>query len=159
MFRRVIFHGKTRVFCRKFIVNSFIGLIIQFASKQKFMPMLRGMLSTLKNFPFLRQYHIIMSILDGIPKDKRVLLAWEISVQLVIWTHFYKQFISQKNYERSAGSFDTSLIKIFVQAVYALSTDSDDQLHSIPLALQKLFYDLQFTDRPVSTKKLTRSFG
>ncbi|CAF0790082.1 unnamed protein product [Adineta ricciae] len=45
------------------------------------------------------------------------------------------------------------------KAVYALSTDSDDQLHSIPLALQKLFYDLQFTDRPVSTKKLTRSFG
>jgi len=40
-----------------------------------------------------------------------------------------------------------------------LPTDSDDQLHSIPLALQKLFYDLQFTDRPVSTKKLTRSFG
>ncbi|CAF4330978.1 unnamed protein product, partial [Adineta steineri] len=44
-------------------------------------------------------------------------------------------------------------------AVYSLPTDSDDQLHSIPLALQKLFYDLQFTDRPVSTKKLTRSFG
>ena len=43
--------------------------------------------------------------------------------------------------------------------MYALPTDSDDQLHSIPLALQKLFYDLQFTDRPVSTKKLTRSFG
>ncbi|CAF2151409.1 unnamed protein product [Rotaria magnacalcarata] len=45
------------------------------------------------------------------------------------------------------------------KAVYALPTDSDDQAHSIPLALQKLFYDLQFTDRSVSTKKLTRSFG
>jgi hypothetical protein len=46
-----------------------------------------------------------------------------------------------------------------LQAVYLLPTESDDQSHSIPLALQKLFYDLQFTDRPVSTKKLTRSFG
>ncbi|CAF1189871.1 unnamed protein product [Rotaria sordida] len=35
------------------------------------------------------------------------------------------------------------------KAVYTLPTDSDDQLHSIPLALQKLFYDLQFTDRPI----------
>ncbi|CAF0851576.1 unnamed protein product [Adineta steineri] len=45
------------------------------------------------------------------------------------------------------------------KAVYALPTDHDDQSHSIPLALQKLFYDLQFSDRAVSTKKLTRSFG
>ncbi|CAF4235605.1 unnamed protein product, partial [Rotaria magnacalcarata] len=41
------------------------------------------------------------------------------------------------------------------RAVYALPTDSDDQLHSIPLALQKLFYDLQFTDRPVNICKFS----
>ncbi|CAF4818426.1 unnamed protein product, partial [Rotaria socialis] len=49
------------------------------------------------------------------------------------------------------------------RAVYALPTDSDDQLHSIPLALQKLFYDLQFTDRPLLDKleskmEVTESF-
>ncbi|CAF1020499.1 unnamed protein product, partial [Didymodactylos carnosus] len=45
------------------------------------------------------------------------------------------------------------------RAVYVLPTDSDDLSHSIPLALQKLFYDLQFTVHSVSTKKLTKSFG
>lgn len=30
---------------------------------------------------------------------------------------------------------------------------------SFPLALQQLFHDLQFSDKPVSTKKLTNSFG
>ncbi|CAF1194604.1 unnamed protein product [Adineta ricciae] len=45
------------------------------------------------------------------------------------------------------------------KAVYALPTDHDDQSHSIPLALQKLFYDLQFSDRAVSTRRLTQSFG
>ncbi|UJR25412.1 hypothetical protein I4U23_006759 [Adineta vaga] len=50
-------------------------------------------------------------------------------------------------------------IKKLRKAVYTLPTDSDDQSHSIPLALQKLFYDLQCTDRAVSTKRLTQSFG
>ncbi|CAF4279105.1 unnamed protein product [Rotaria socialis] len=45
------------------------------------------------------------------------------------------------------------------RAVYALPTDSDDQLHSIPLALQKLFYDLQFTDRPLLDKLESKMEG
>jgi len=45
------------------------------------------------------------------------------------------------------------------KAVYTLPTDNDDQQHSIPLALQKIFYDLQFTDKVVSTRRLSRSFG
>jgi len=45
------------------------------------------------------------------------------------------------------------------KAVYALPTDGDDLLHSMSLALQKVFYDLQFGEQTVFTKKLTRSFG
>lgn len=32
-------------------------------------------------------------------------------------------------------------------------------LRSVALALQRVFYELQFSDKPVGTKKLTKSFG
>lgn len=40
-----------------------------------------------------------------------------------------------------------------------MPTESDDSTRSVPLALQRVFYELQFTDKPVGTKKLTKSFG
>ena len=45
------------------------------------------------------------------------------------------------------------------QAVYLMPTESDDAAKSVPLALQRVFYELQFSDKPVGTKKLTKSFG
>ncbi|CAG5121773.1 unnamed protein product, partial [Candidula unifasciata] len=45
------------------------------------------------------------------------------------------------------------------RAVYLMPTESDDGTRSVPLALQRVFYELQFSDKPVGTKKLTRSFG
>lgn len=48
----------------------------------------------------------------------------------------------------------------FRKAVYHMPTAEDaDPETSMPLALQSVFYKLQFTDGPVSTKDLTRSFG
>ena len=35
----------------------------------------------------------------------------------------------------------------------------DDSTKSVPLALQRVFYELQHSDKPVGTKKLTKSFG
>ena len=46
-----------------------------------------------------------------------------------------------------------------VQAVYLMPTESDDPAKSVPLALQRVFFELQFLDKPVGTKKLTKSFG
>lgn len=40
-----------------------------------------------------------------------------------------------------------------------MPTESDDSDKSVPLALQRVFYELQFNDKPVGTKKLTKSFG
>jgi ubiquitin carboxyl-terminal hydrolase 7 len=41
-----------------------------------------------------------------------------------------------------------------------MPTDENDQpSNSLPLALQSLFYKLQFSRTPVSTKDLTKSFG
>lgn len=45
------------------------------------------------------------------------------------------------------------------KAVYQIPTESDDSSRSVALALQRVFYELQFSDKPVGTKKLTKSFG
>lgn len=45
------------------------------------------------------------------------------------------------------------------QAVYKMPTEADDSSKSVALALQRVFHDLQFLDKPVGTKKLTKSFG
>lgn len=46
-----------------------------------------------------------------------------------------------------------------LQAVYMMPTEGDDSSKSVPLALQRVFYELQHSDKPVGTKKLTKSFG
>jgi hypothetical protein len=46
-----------------------------------------------------------------------------------------------------------------LQAVYKMPTESDDSTKSVALALQRVFHELQFCDKPVGTKKLTKSFG
>lgn len=40
-----------------------------------------------------------------------------------------------------------------------MPTESDDSSKSVALALQRVFHELQFLDKPVGTKKLTKSFG
>jgi ubiquitin carboxyl-terminal hydrolase 7 len=51
-------------------------------------------------------------------------------------------------------------IPYFRKAVYHMPTTESDSPHSsIPLALQSLFYKVQFAENAVATKDLTRSFG
>ena len=45
------------------------------------------------------------------------------------------------------------------KAVYKVPTLGDDSSKSVALALQSVFYELQTSDVPVETKKLTKSFG
>ncbi|XP_074647259.1 ubiquitin carboxyl-terminal hydrolase 7-like isoform X2 [Tubulanus polymorphus] len=45
------------------------------------------------------------------------------------------------------------------KSVYQMPTESDDSSKSVALALERVFYELQFSDKPVGTKKLTKSFG
>ena len=63
------------------------------------------------------------------------------------------------------------------QAVYQMPTENDDSVKSVPLAMQRIFYELQHrsvldyrsyqfisiqhhrSDKAVATKKLTKSFG
>ncbi|XP_061352581.1 ubiquitin C-terminal hydrolase 12-like isoform X1 [Gastrolobium bilobum] len=51
-------------------------------------------------------------------------------------------------------------IPYFRKAVYHMpTTENDMPTGSIPLALQSLFYKLQYSDTSVATKELTKSFG
>jgi ubiquitin carboxyl-terminal hydrolase 7 len=48
----------------------------------------------------------------------------------------------------------------YLQAVYHMpTTENDSPSNSIPLALQSLFYRIQYSDTSASTKELTKSFG
>lgn len=40
-----------------------------------------------------------------------------------------------------------------------MPTENDDPETSVALAMQRVFYELQNSDKPVGTKKLTKSFG
>jgi len=40
-----------------------------------------------------------------------------------------------------------------------MPTEEDNSDSSVALAMQRVFYELQFSDSPVGTKKLTKSFG
>lgn len=40
-----------------------------------------------------------------------------------------------------------------------MPTDEDNPDSSVALAMQRVFFELQFSDSPVGTKKLTKSFG
>lgn len=50
-------------------------------------------------------------------------------------------------------------IGAFRRAVYMMNTEKDDVAKSIPLALQRLFFRMQFENEAPGTKELTRSFG
>jgi ubiquitin carboxyl-terminal hydrolase 7 len=50
-------------------------------------------------------------------------------------------------------------INYFRQAVYHMPTTDEEAQKNIPLALQSLFYKMQFQQTSVSTKMLTKTFG
>ncbi|KAH7439804.1 hypothetical protein KP509_04G077200 [Ceratopteris richardii] len=83
------------------------------------------------------------------------------------WTYDSKKetgFVGLKN--QGATCYMNSLLQTlyhipyFRKSVYDMPTmENDVPSNSIPLALQSLFYKIQFSDTSVSTKDLTKSFG
>ncbi|RZB42520.1 Ubiquitin carboxyl-terminal hydrolase 12 isoform C [Glycine soja] len=83
------------------------------------------------------------------------------------WTYDSKKetgYVGLKN--QGATCYMNSLLQTlyhipyFRKAVYHMpTTENDMPTGSIPLALQSLFYKLQYSDTSVATKELTKSFG
>ncbi|XP_048623179.1 ubiquitin C-terminal hydrolase 12-like isoform X2 [Brassica napus] len=93
----------------------------------------------------------------------------EVAVRKVLdyWSYDSKKetgFVGLKN--QGATCYMNSLLQTlyhipyFRKAVYHMpTTENDAPTASIPLALQSLFYKLQYNDTSVATKELTKSFG
>ncbi|KAL3625125.1 CSN-associated deubiquitinating enzyme Ubp12 [Castilleja foliolosa] len=92
----------------------------------------------------------------------------DVAVRKVIdyWTYDSKKetgFVGLKN-QGATSQYERSVKKphgkMLYQAVYHMpTTENDNPTGSIPLALQSLFYKLQYNDTSVATKELTKSFG
>ncbi|XP_004498059.1 ubiquitin C-terminal hydrolase 12-like isoform X2 [Cicer arietinum] len=105
----------------------------------------------------------------GYVVNDRCILEADVNVRkdLDYWAHDSKKetgCVGLKN--QGATCYMNSLLQTlyhipyFRKAVYHMpTTENDMPSGSIPLALQSLFYKLQYNDSSVSTKELTKSFG
>ncbi|XP_053388715.1 ubiquitin carboxyl-terminal hydrolase 7-like [Mercenaria mercenaria] len=103
----------------------------------------------------------------GFFKDDKVILQVHVIADAphgVSWdSKKHTGFVGLKN--QGATCYMNSLLQTLFftnklrKAVYLMPTESDDPTKSVPLALQRVFYELQFSDTAVGTKKLTKSFG
>ncbi|KAJ1969868.1 ubiquitin-specific protease ubp15 [Dispira parvispora] len=88
----------------------------------------------------------------------------------VLW-HNFNQYDSKKEtghvgmYNQGATCYMNSLLQslyftnYFRKATYQIPTANEEPTKSVALALQRVFYNLQVSDKPVETTELTRSFG
>lgn len=103
----------------------------------------------------------------GFVKDDTIILEVWVSADAphgVSWdSKKHTGYVGLKN--QGATCYMNSLLQTLFftnqlrKAVYQMPTESDDSVRSVALALQRVFYHLQFLDKPVGTKKLTKSFG
>ncbi|CAN4119124.1 unnamed protein product [Withania somnifera] len=101
--------------------------------------------------------------------DDTCVIEAEVAVRKIVdyWSYDSKKetgFVGLKN--QGATCYMNSLLQTlyhipyFRKAVYHMpTTENDMPSASIPLALQSLFYKLQYSDNSVATKELTKSFG
>lgn len=115
---------------------------------------------TSKAGPFLVDNEIVLSVFIRIVKDETG----------VLWHNFVNYdsrketgFVGIKN--QGATCYMNSLLQSlyctnkFRKAVYDIPTDNDEPTKSVALALQRCFYNLQYSSAPVGTTELTKSFG
>ncbi|XP_061713282.1 ubiquitin carboxyl-terminal hydrolase 7-like isoform X1 [Cydia pomonella] len=104
---------------------------------------------------------------NGFVKDDAVTIEAHVIAEAphgVSWdSKKHTGYIGLKN--QGATCYMNSLLQtlfftnVLRKAVYLIPTTGDDSSCSVAFALQRVFYDLQFSDKPVATKKLTKSFG
>lgn len=109
----------------------------------------------------------LMDPAKGFVKDDKITIEVYVKADAphgVSWdSKKHTGFVGLKN--QGATCYMNSLLQTLYftnklrKATYLMPTESDDPEKSVPLSLQRVFYELQFGDKPVGTKKLTKSFG
>eukprot|EP00026_Physarum_polycephalum_P001323 Phypoly_transcript_01324.p1 GENE.Phypoly_transcript_01324~~Phypoly_transcript_01324.p1 ORF type:complete len:1117 (+),score=280.10 Phypoly_transcript_01324:120-3353(+) len=107
----------------------------------------------------------------GYLKDDRLIVIVEVELLKEDKSGWYWNLDSKKETgyvglkNQGATCYMNSLLQalyhvpMFRKAVYQLPTDNEVPTKSIQLALQRIFYRLQFGNTSVGTKELTKSFG
>jgi ubiquitin carboxyl-terminal hydrolase 7 len=107
----------------------------------------------------------------GYLKDDKLVVIIEVELLKEDKSGFYWNLDSKKETgyvglkNQGATCYMNSLLQAlfhvptFRKAVYQLPTDNEVPTKSIQLALQRIFYRLQFGNTSVGTKELTKSFG
>jgi ubiquitin carboxyl-terminal hydrolase 7 len=119
-----------------------------------------GLVSSTGKGPFLVDNEIVISVYVRIVKDETG----------VLWHNFVNYdsrketgYVGIKN--QGATCYMNSLLQSlyctnkFRKAVYEIPTENDEPTKSVALALQRCFYNLQYSSSPIGTTELTKSFG
>ncbi|KAJ8967839.1 hypothetical protein NQ317_016612 [Molorchus minor] len=118
-------------------------------------------------FSHFMAWNDVLDIEKGFIKDDAITLEVQVVADAphgVSWdSKKHTGYVGLKN--QGATCYMNSLLQTLYftnqlrKAVYKMPTESDDSTKSVALALQRVFHELQFCDKPVGTKKLTKSFG
>ncbi|KAI9319606.1 hypothetical protein BX666DRAFT_1914369 [Dichotomocladium elegans] len=110
--------------------------------------------------PFLVDNKVVISVFIRVVKDETG----------VLW-HSFVNYNSRKETgyvgirNQGATCYMNSMLQSlyctnsFRKAVYQIPTDNDSPTESVSLALQRCFYNIQYSDEPIDTTELTKSFG
>ncbi|KAI8880799.1 cysteine proteinase [Backusella circina FSU 941] len=108
---------------------------------------------------------------EGLLEDNAIRLTTIIRVvndsNGILWHNFIKQKVTGCVGLQNQGAtcYMNSLFQSlyftnsFRKAVYQIPTENDEPTKSVALALQRVFYNLQFNNGAVGTTELTKSFG
>lgn len=147
-----------------------LRLLSAIPGKEPFVRKIRHTFSRIENdwgFSFFMHWHDLLNPENGYIQNDAITLEVHVTAEPprgIFWdSKKHTGYVGLKN--QGATCYMNSLLQTLYftnqlrKAVYKMPTEADDDCKSVALALQRVFHDLQTQNKPVGTKKLTKSFG